>query len=381
MPVSNLNISLESCRPKNGPEQYHILCALYQQHPRFRDAAGEFLSPADKRSLLSSKYKASEYRRYCVKLLKNVIIQRGKGGCSYKNCGTGHHLALISDFQPANRTKVTVFRCVIDPEKGDMVVHEENDQILLRQTCRYHKEREVELRKLKQKQQIEKRPNPEVVPFEEIASTLESNKDFLANSCDGVYSTGHVSQYTDENFHEILDNLFEEFDAGQEETQCEKNISDLEWEESRSVSSLSARSFSSLLSSVSDISLKGLQDVSGASFTTFLQCLDCNNCDSFVSNVSSLISPGIHNPSKLRSFRSCSDFASNAAFSAFSPSSHMLHKNESFQSLLRSKSSIKPEGEMFQSSFRSKSPIKSEGENARMKRFRFWGNDARMEIE
>jgi hypothetical protein len=313
VPASSVNISLAASRPKNGPEQYHILCALYQQHPRFREAADKFLSPADAKSLLSSEYKACEYRKYCVKLLKNVIVQRGESGRSFKNCGTGHHLAEISEFEPANRTRCTVFRCCIDSDKDEMAVHEDREQILLRQTCRCHKAREVELKEQKKNKQLEKAF--EVISFEKIAATLEPHKysaAHISNSCDGIYSTGHVSQYTDEHFDEVLDKLLE-FDAEREDADCDRNDMDSECEELRTLSFGSSHSISSLLSCISDMSLKGLLKSNSASF----------------------VSSG--NSSRLPSFRSWSDFASSATLSAFCPESVSLQitKNLSCRSSFR----------------------------------------------
>jgi hypothetical protein len=208
--------------------------------------------------------------------------------------------AEISEFEPANRTRCTVFRCGIDSDKDEMVVHEDREQILLRQTCRCHKAREVELKEQKKKKQLEKAS--EVIIFEEIAATLEPHKNSVAhisNSCDGIYSTGHVSQYTDEHFDEVLDKLLE-FDAGREDADCDRNDMDSECEELRSLSFGSSHSISSLLSCISDMSLKGLLKSNSASF----------------------ISPG--NSSRLPSFRSWSDFASSATLSAFCPQSVSL---------------------------------------------------------
>jgi len=113
------------------PEQYYILCALYQSHPGFRDAA-QWLKPKFKDDLEAGRYRAVDYRKFGVKLGGNVIVQRQNR--QLKNCGTKHHLQDVKRFRKSSREGV-VFRCVLnDEDPGFMHVHVER-KMLLQQTC------------------------------------------------------------------------------------------------------------------------------------------------------------------------------------------------------------------------------------------------------
>lgn len=124
-------LPLATGKKGKSPEQYYILCALYQNHPDFRDAA-QWLKPKFKDDLVAGRYRAVDFRKFGVKLGGNVIVQRKNR--QFKNCGTKHHLQDVERFRLSSREGV-VFRCVLSDENpGFMDVHVER-KTLLQQTC------------------------------------------------------------------------------------------------------------------------------------------------------------------------------------------------------------------------------------------------------
>jgi len=124
-------LPLATGKKGESPEQYYILCTLYQRHPDFRNAA-QWLKPKFKDDLAAGRYRAVDYRKFGVKLGGNVIVQRQNR--QFKNCGTKHHLQDVERFRKSSREGV-VFRCVLNDEHpGFMDVHVER-KTLLQQTC------------------------------------------------------------------------------------------------------------------------------------------------------------------------------------------------------------------------------------------------------
>jgi hypothetical protein len=124
-----------------GPEQFYLLCALYQHHPKFRADADVWLKPQFQQQLAQGKYRAADYRKFGVKLNKNIIIQHGFNGPEFKNCGTEHCLRHTNEFTPSKMEDI-VFRCTLHTaDQGFVHVVVEPKQTLLRQSCKLCREK------------------------------------------------------------------------------------------------------------------------------------------------------------------------------------------------------------------------------------------------
>lgn len=124
-----------------GPEQFYLLCALYQHHPKFRADADTWLKPQFQQELAQGKYRAADYRKFGVKLNKNIIIQHDFDGPELKNCGTEHCLRYTNEFTPSKMEDI-VFRCILHTaDQGYVHVVVEPKQTLLRQSCKLCREK------------------------------------------------------------------------------------------------------------------------------------------------------------------------------------------------------------------------------------------------